>query len=245
MLGHFCINGLPHSCWVEDCRACAPCTVKGCGQPAATCNMHAQIVPEVAKHPCRAPGCRKRIATGAFCKAHASETCPIIDRDGDPLWMTADRAVVKIADMGDEHITNTIAYLERTTRARLKASIGDDSRWKERVTKRYDYLVAEAKRRDESLLCRSCKDGVRETTTVTTGASVTVTEVFCDECCVGKKRLEAKRIAALLAAQGRRFKIHVAIAMIVALITSGATAHYGTAFVQLIIGYLKVRGALK
>lgn len=197
------------------------------------------------KKPCRVPGCKKLISKGNFCKAHAAETCPLIDRDGDPLWMTADGTVVKISTMGDEHLTNTMAYLERTTRERLKVSIGDDSRWRERVTKRYDYLVAEAKCRDESLLCVACKDGVKETRTVTEGAKVTLTEVFCDECFAGKQRLEAKRIASTLAAQDKRFKIQVAIAMIVALITSGATAHYGTAFVQLIVKYLRAQGALK
>lgn len=222
---------------------------------------------------CLEPNCPKWIkpkkvrplmATNYFCKEHQLVTrdddlidqrgisnMPLVDRDGDPIWVTRELDVIKIKNMGDEHLTNCLIHIEESAKKRCAATQLDTSKWREKASPRYAYLLAEAKRRDDKLRC-ICKDGVLSTTTkvesrslgpIPAGTSSEVIEVLCDNCQLGRDRKAAKLLAEKMA-QGKKLTAKMATVMIMSLIVGGVLAP-GSHVIEWVIHYLRASGCIK
>jgi hypothetical protein len=206
---------------------------------------------------CLEPACKKLIsiknnedANRHFCKAHHKanrgyEDFPKLDRDGDPIWIQKGFNVIKIKDMEDSHLTNTLVFLETNAKKRCEITGLPADKWKLKATPRYDELLWEAKKRDEKLLKCDCTEGLRcdwiESSKDEDPIPVTI---ICDKCSKGKQRQAAKEAAEQLAAQKGKMTLKVATVMIISLM-AGGVFQGGAEFVQYVIAHLHLMGAIK
>lgn len=201
-----------------DCSECgelAPVTIMPDGRRLCKACPRTKATPaERGKVPCIAPACKTWIkkpeAIGSnafgprfkpgvhFCKKHKKDTIdgyPMVDRDGDPIWVSAGFVVCKMSQMTESHLTASLAYIANAAMNRAKLS---DVEWEKLVGERYPLLVAEAKKRDEKLKCR-CADGLltkqEERIDGDANAVVKVSiTTFCT-CAKGKMRAQAADIS--------------------------------------------------
>jgi hypothetical protein len=183
---------------------------------------------------CLEPGCKTwikgkgsllkgRKATDYFCKKHHFDsknpsnlkdydTMPLRDRENDPIWIKKDYDILKIKNMDDGHLTNTLAFLERNAKVRCSAEGIPESKWLTYVTPRYDYLIAEAKRRSEKNWTKKCNCENGWTT-----------DDFPCYCEVGKQRVKAISLAKEIEQVERKSKIRKYIEVIIIAFVLGAT----------------------
>lgn len=219
-----------------------------------------QILSKVFKKLCLEPGCRTKITiknnedSGRwFCKKHKLATSgnvrgfedfPIVDRDGDTIWVQKGFNILKIKSMEDSHLTNSLVFLETASKKRCELTGLDPDKWIVKAGVRYPLLLAEAKRRDEKLKC-DCKDGFVSEVSKTIKDEVEVdiaVLTFCTKCSRGEQRFNAKQLANEIAEQTKKDKkamtVKMATMMIVALLAGGAYTG-GAEFIGMVIHYLK------
>lgn len=200
-------------------------------------------------------------ATGYFCKKHQTvktknghslvrgiSNIPLVDRDGDAIWVTRELDVIKVREMDEEHLTNALCFLIDSAKKRCMVTGIEESKWEEVASPRYRSLKVEATRRDEHLKC-DCVDGVAGIKQVLDDDEVSTVDVqiLCTKCSKGKDRLTVKQMAEKMASEqkkGRKLSVAMAMVAIITLITAGsipAGAHVVTWFID----YLRAMGAVK
>lgn len=176
-----------------------------------------------------------------FCKSHPHTTIekfPLLDRDGDPIWVTGSFVVTKVAQMEEEHLTNSLAFIEERAKMRCRATGIPEARWLERATPRYQALLDEAKKRDESLTCPAqCNGGLLK---IVLRRGVEECEVKpCTQCRMGKERQVAVEIAEKVKASGEVGKMNMVplVALIISVLC-GAGFQCSSTLVHFILEYL-------
>jgi hypothetical protein len=193
---------------------------------------------ERGKVQCLRPGCKVwigkpkpigsnsfglRFSPGAhFCRKDRAidiGNYPMVDRDGDPIWVTAGFVVHKMREMTEDHLTATVSYCKRAAEERASITGIDFQRV---VTPKWSFLLAEVVRRDEKHKC-GCDDGLLRSNTV---GPENVVVKFC-ECSKGKQRAKAADIAAELKEgakeDGVKLSRAVVTTFVVSLIIGGLT----------------------
>lgn len=164
--------------------------------------------------------------TKYFCEYHQSnrhfETIPTHDRDLDPIWVNAQYELIKIKNLGDGHLTNIIAMLQRA--AKTRCEITGFSDWTKKTGPRYQYLIAEAKARD----VECCVRGTR------------ASGGFCS-CEQGRMAelalLTANRLLDESKSERQSVRLKVAVVMFTMLLAGGMWK-FGTLFITLVWEHL-------
>lgn len=187
-----------------------------------------------------------------FCKKHKSfqgknirgfADFPLIDRDGDTIWIMKEFEVIKIKSMEDSHLTNTLVMLETNSKKRCYLTGLPETKWLNKAGPRYPLLLEEAKRRDKSLMCK-CDDGILQLQVVDPETLKESTETsLCSNCVRGEDRRKAKQLANIIAkdnaSRKKSFTIQVATMMIIALMAGGCY-YGGMEFVGLVLKELNL-----
>lgn len=161
-----------------------------------------EFVKDIKFKPCLEPGCKVKIRIRPernFCRKHSPnrtfDNFPSMDRDGDPIWVGKGYVVTKIKDMEDQHLTNTLVFLETNAKKRCELTGLDPTFWLKKAGFRYPMLLAEAKRRDAKLVC-SCDKGLRVIEIIDSSSGFIKHEAtICGDCIQGQNRRNAAKLA--------------------------------------------------